>query len=66
MSQDILKQAKEIKEKHRKKVDAELRDRVKYETKDTIAFIERQRIKGKSDKEIMRDLDKSHYKNQGR
>ena len=64
MSQ-IIERAQEIKEKHRKKVNAELSDRVRYETKDTLAFIERQRVKGKSDKEIARDLERSRYKNQG-
>ncbi len=57
MSQDIIEKAKRLKEKHREKVGAELRDRVARETKYTLNYIERQRMRGKIDREIMKDLD---------
>lgn len=59
MSQEIFNRAKELKEKHRAKNDAELRDRIRYETKDTLAYIERQYAKGKSNKDIVRDIEGS-------
>ena len=59
MSQNILRKAKEIKEKHLAKNNAELRDRIRYEAKNTIAYINRQYAKGKSNKEIIKDLNGS-------
>jgi hypothetical protein len=65
VGQDIFRKITEKKEKHREKANENLRDRARRESNDTFNFIERQRMRGKSDREIMRDLDKSHYKNQG-
>ena len=56
MSQDILEKANRIKTKHYEKNSEELRSRVKSESKDTLAYISRQRAKGKADREIIRDL----------
>jgi hypothetical protein len=63
VSQDIFRRVVERKERQDKKRDADFSDRVRRETKDTLGFFERQFFKGKSDREIMRDLDRSRYKN---
>ena len=59
MGQDIINHVEKIKREHSEKRNAELRDRIKYETKDTLSYIERQYAKGKSSKDIARDLEKA-------
>ena len=59
MGQDIINHAEKIKREYSEKRNAELRDRIKYETKDTLSYIERQYAKGKSSKDIARDLEKA-------
>lgn len=61
---DLFQKAKESRERHKEKINADLRERVRYETKDTLSFFDRQRAKGKTDREIIKDLEKSKYKGQ--
>lgn len=56
---DIFAKAEELKRKNREKINNDLRDRIAYETKDTLKSIERLRSRGKTDRDIMRDLERS-------
>lgn len=59
MSQDIFRKIVEIKEKQKEKRNEELRDRVRYEVKDTLKFFERQEARGYTTKESLREIEKS-------
>jgi hypothetical protein len=65
MGEDLFLKVKEKKEKYHEKINERLRDKVRREAKDTLSFVDRMRARGKTDREIMRDLDKSRYKNKG-
>lgn len=62
MSQDLYHKIKEKKERYHEKVGADLRERIRSEARDTLAYFTKQQARGKTDREIMRDLDRSKYK----
>ena len=56
---DIYQKAKQLKEKKREDINKYLTDRVGYEAKDTLKWIQRRENRGYTTKESLREIEKS-------
>lgn len=56
---DIFYRIKQQKDKFHEKINENLRDRIQYEANQTLKVVKRLESKGFSDKEILREIEKS-------